>query len=287
MNQTIVRELHVALTKEELDARRKELGEIEYRAMEVRLEKRQKTREFNELLSELDTRSKELAQISVSETEVRSVKCVWSIDGTQKVLTRMDTGEELERVEMTAAERQTTMLVMENEVQEKPEPPAELPPDVPSLPEIRDAKLEQHNQSEQEILAALERIQAEVPRNSDKVWLKSAKLATVKDDKVSLTKSGKAELERLRAKFGSTAEEQPVPLVEPSKDVSRLLGYVKAGELAKLLSEDKEKLLQLGLAEVDETTEEFRLSEVGNLTFARFGAVPKQRRSRRAGGSST
>jgi len=100
----VIRELSCALTGDELRQRGEELAAKEM-AIDARKTKRGKlTKQINELAKEVF----DLASIIDSGEEMREVSCEWREDFAQnlKRLIRIDTGDEVEQVTMTASERQ-------------------------------------------------------------------------------------------------------------------------------------------------------------------------------------
>lgn len=105
---TVERELAVKLTEPELLERGDRQADCEIEIEGLKLERKR----LNGEITRLATERARLAHIVDSKQEDRSVSCTWraSFETNSFVLTRNDTGEQIEARPMTAAERQGSLF---------------------------------------------------------------------------------------------------------------------------------------------------------------------------------
>jgi hypothetical protein len=110
--KTVIRQLPVDLSVDELATKGERLAACEVYAAELRKQKSDFVKEMNEQIQEQLVTIQELAHAIDAKEELRDVDCTESMDFErgQYSLIRDDTGEEIEARELTDAERQGSLV---------------------------------------------------------------------------------------------------------------------------------------------------------------------------------
>lgn len=152
MTTKITRELQCDLTPAEIEAKRQVLAENGLQLVAWEANRKEVLAPIDTEGKHLKTTRKDLAQAIETRRELRPVECIWLEEGTQRKLTRTDTGEVIDQEALSPEEirqqRQTT-LPLEGDAPAPPSPP-EAGPITPEAPASAPRALPAHEATDVE-----------------------------------------------------------------------------------------------------------------------------------------